>query len=41
MAYDIMLRYGKVISFVPTTEEKFENNSSFFYRFIKLEGKAI
>jgi predicted nucleotidyltransferase len=41
MAYDIMLKYGKVISFVPTTQEKFDSSPNHFYRLVKEEGKII
>src|SRR5215216_3016719 len=38
--YSMILNTGKIISFVPTTEEKFENSSNHFYRLVKKEGKA-
>jgi predicted nucleotidyltransferase len=41
LAYGMMLKYGKIISFVPTTEEKFEKSPNHFYRLVKKEGKAI
>ncbi len=39
--YGMMLKYGKVISFVPTTEEKFEKSPNHFYRLVKKEGKPV
>ena len=41
LVYGMMLKYGKIISFVPTTEEKFERSPNHFYRLVKQEGKAI
>ena len=41
LAYAIMLKYGKVISFVPTTQEKFDSSPNYFYRLVKQEGKTI
>lgn len=41
MTYGMMLKYGKIISFVPTTEEKFEKSPNHFYRLVKKEGKSI
>jgi len=37
----MILKYGKVISFVPTTEEKFEKSPNHFYSLVKKEGKSI
>lgn len=39
--YNIILETGRLISFVPVAEEKFETSPNFFYRQIKKEGKAI
>ena len=39
--YDIILRYGKIISFIPTSKEKFENSPNHFYRLIKQEGITV
>ncbi len=36
--YHIILKTGKIISFIPTTEDKFENSTNYFYRRIKQEG---
>jgi predicted nucleotidyltransferase len=41
LAYGMMLQYGKIISFVPTTEEKFERSPNHFYSLVKKEGKTI
>jgi len=41
VAYSMILKYGKVISFVPTTEEKFEKSPNHFYSLVKKEGKSI
>lgn len=41
LTYEIMLKYGKVISFVPTTEEKFNSSPNYFYRRVKQEGKTV
>jgi len=39
--YDLMLKYEKIISFVPTTEEKFKNSPNHLYHIIKQEGKEV
>lgn len=39
--YNIILEKGKIISFIPTTEEKFENSANYFYRQVKQDGKLI
>jgi predicted nucleotidyltransferase len=39
--YDMILQTGKIISFIPTTEEKFERSPNYFYRLVKKEGKAV
>jgi uncharacterized protein len=39
--YKIILESGKIISFIPTTEEKFETSSNYFYSRIKQEGITI
>ena len=41
LAYSIMLKYGKVISFVPTTQAKFDSSPNYFYRLVKQEGKPV
>ena len=41
LAYGMILKYGKIISFVPTTMEKFEKSPNHFYRVVKKEGKVI
>jgi uncharacterized protein len=41
LTYGMMLEYGKIISFVPTTEEKFEKSPNHFYSIVKKEGKTI
>jgi uncharacterized protein len=41
LTYGMMLEYGKIISFVPTTEEKFETSPNHFYSIVKKEGKTI
>ena len=41
MSYDMMLKYGKVISFVPTTEDKFEKSPNHFYSLVKKEGRSV
>lgn len=40
-AYEIMMKHGKRISFVPTTEEKFETSANHFYCLVKQEGKML
>ena len=39
--YSLILESGKILSFIPTTEEKFQNSSNYFYRRIKQEGKTV
>jgi predicted nucleotidyltransferase len=39
--YNIVLESGKIISFVPTTEDKFEKSSNYFYGRIKQEGITL
>lgn len=39
--YKIILETGKIISFIPTTEEKFETSSNYLYRRIKQEGITV
>lgn len=39
--YDLVLKYGKIISFVPATEDSFEKPQNHFYRFIKKEGITV
>lgn len=39
--YSIILQTGKIISFIPTTEEKFEKSPNHLYRLVKNEGKAV
>ncbi len=41
LAYGMMLQHGKIISFVPTTEEKFATSPNHFYSTVKKEGKTI
>ena len=42
---DIILRlfdkYGRLISFIPTTEETYRSNNFLFYRNIRKEGKQL
>jgi predicted nucleotidyltransferase len=40
-AYHIILESGKIISFIPTTEDKFENSPNHFYTQVKREGKFV
>lgn len=39
--YHIILQSGKIISFIPTTEQNFENSTNHFYRRIKQEGIVV
>ena len=39
--YNMILDSGKIISFIPVTEEKFEHSSNYFYRLVKKEGKPV
>ena len=39
--YNMILESGRIISFIPTTEDKFENSPNHFYTLVKQEGKAI
>ena len=39
--YNLILESGKIISFIPTTEEIFENSSNYFYSRIKQEGIIV
>jgi uncharacterized protein len=39
--YGLMLEHGKIISFVPTTEEKFEHSPNLLYTRVKKEGREI
>lgn len=39
--YNIILKTGKIISFVPVAEDKFENASNHFYSQIRQEGKVV
>ena len=39
--YGIILESGKIISFIPATEDKFENSPNYFYTMVKREGKAV
>ena len=39
--YNIILESGKMISFIPTTEEKFENSPNHFYTLVKQEGTTL
>lgn len=39
--YALILDTGKIISFIPTTEDKFQNSSSFFYQKVKQEGRVV
>lgn len=39
--YNIILESGKLISFIPTTEDKFENSPNHFYTRVKQEGKIV
>ena len=39
--YNMILQTGKIISFIPTTEEKFEKSANHFYRHVKKEGKPV
>lgn len=39
--YSMILETGKIISFIPTTEEKFEKSPNYFYRLVKKEGKPV
>lgn len=39
--YNIILKTGKIISFVPVAEDKFENAPNFFYTQVKREGKIV
>jgi len=41
MVYSMILSTGKIISFIPTTEEKFENSPNHFYRLVKKEGRVV
>jgi predicted nucleotidyltransferase len=38
---DLILKYDKPISFLPTTQDKFENYRSPLFFFIRKEGKEI
>lgn len=40
-AYPIILESGKIISFIPTTEQAFQNSTNYFYRRIKQEGIVV
>jgi predicted nucleotidyltransferase len=39
--YSLILETGKMISFVPVSEERFEKSPNFFYSQIKREGRVI
>ena len=39
--YNMILETGKIISFVPVAEEKFETSPNFFYTQVKKEGIAV
>jgi predicted nucleotidyltransferase len=39
--YNIILDNGKIISFIPTTEDKFEKSANYFYSRIKQEGITL
>ena len=41
LVYSMILQTGKIISFIPTTEENFEKSPNYFYRLVKEEGKTV
>lgn len=39
--YDMILKTGKMISFIPVADEKFETSPNFFYSQVKKQGISV